>query len=270
MGRGLGTIQREVLQWLNQEFEADRFPDWHRALDQFVVGAAHRGHPYYPPPHFESCCCRVCWVQQYGLEDTKDNFGHYQPENWGKGHWGSFYPGDEKRYQDHLSTLSLPENDPVAKRESYRRAIRTLIDRKLIAISINSKLVPFDHSDASQERWGRGDIRPKWRQSICAMLTDAWQHPIEMCMAIWQAEWESEASDKTKLFIKQQGIRDTIFYHYYFRSQLNELRKKGQVELLRTTEMVDKYHPSTQARDSWICDGTRMEGAKIIGIRAKR
>jgi hypothetical protein len=272
MGRGLGTIQREVLQWLNLEFEAGRFPNWYRVLDQFVVSAGHRGEPLYPYPHLEGCCCRVCWVQQYGLEDTKDNWRRfYKPENWGQGHWISFFPDDEKRYQDHLSTLSLPENDPVAKRESYRRAIRSLIDRKLIALSIHNGIVPFDHPDACQERPGRGDIRPRWRQAICALLTDEWQHPIEMCKAIWDAEWADEASEKTRLHIERQGIKDTIFYHYYFRSQLNVLRKNRQIEILRTTSLPaysSRY--STQASDSWICDGKRMEGARIIGIRFKR
>lgn len=259
MGRGLGAVQREVLEWLKIEFGANRFPEWHRTLDQFVVGSGHRGHPYYPPPHAEGCCCRVCWVQEYGLQDTKDTFGHYQPENWGKGHWCRFYPVDEKRYQDYLIGLNLPKHDPVAKRESYRRAIRTLIDRKLIAVSINNRLVPLDHPDASAERWERGDIRPRWRESICASLTDEWQHPVDMCLAIWQADWANEASDKAREFIKDRGIDSTIYYHYYFRSQLNELRKKGQLDVLRATDA-----------GSWVCDGTRMEGARIIGIRAKR
>ena len=260
----------KVLQWLNQEFEVGRFPNWYRALDQFVVGAGHRGHPYYPYPHLEGCCCRVCWVQQYGLEDTKDRHGMYQPENWGRAHWVRFYPIDEKRYQDHLIALALPEDDSLAKRESYRRAIRSLIDRKLIALSINNSIVPFDHPDACQERPGRGDIRPRWRQAICLLLTDEWQHPVEMCKAIWDTEWADEASDSAKEAVKG-GIESTIFYHYYFRGQLNALRKNRQVEILRTTGLAaysSRY--STQASVSWVCDGKRMEGARIIGIRAKR
>lgn len=265
MGRGLGSVQREVLEWLNQQFQDDVHPSWHRTLDQFVRGAGHRGNPHYPYPHLVNCCCRVCWVQQYGLIDTKDNFGRYQPENWGKGHWVRFYPQDEKRYQDYLSSLNLPSDDSPAKRESYRRAIRSLIDRKYISVSADNRLVPYGHPDSCSDRWRKGDIRPKWRKAIVSFSTDEWQHPVEMCKAIWDAEWKNEASDEVNEVVQRQ-IDSTIFYHYYFRSQLNELRKKGLVEILRTTSPL-----TTPPKDEcWVCDGTRMEGARIVGVRAKR
>ncbi len=295
MGRGLGAVQREVLDWLQAQWQEGESTSWHRTMDQFVIGAGHplRGGTYYPPPHRAECLCRVCWVAANGLTDTEDKHGYYKPENWGKGEWCKFYPEDEARYQADLA--AVPAVDPVSKRETYRRALRTLIDRGLVVGSESSLELTAPVAGgpvAEPARWRRGTIRPTWRAAIKERLTGEWVAPWDLCELVLEAlepeaylKWKESSEQKQQerfeennawrrrnnlpvvekkggegfrgpAIYRPEGIEHTYAYHRRFRPQLNELRKRGEVEVLRK---LDYGEP-------WICDGQRTEG-RVIGVR---
>lgn len=230
MSKGLGTRQREVLEQLQRFWNDGIEPSWSQLLDCFVIGTYHpergygnnyRGsgdHEFID--HHKACRCSACL--------------HLI--------WGHKF----KSYADYMIWLQsqpLPPVDPLSKRESYRRAVRTLIDREIAYVHDKGGLATLAPIDRREEpladgekpwRWQRTDRRRAWREAISANLTDEWQSPADLCLACWK---QVDPGTVEKVMI---GTVERTRGYKKFRTALNQLRKDGAVQLLQGGTAAEK------------------------------